>query len=323
MPSTSPSRLTQRSAPNSPRRHIHSSFPYYFYSTPSSPDSESLSAFVASCESRLSELGARTTSVSNLESKDDHEFRFQVQPVTFSCRPVALASADSLFCNGRMIPSEPLTPSPLKLPPRLQFIKNIRKSLRSTQSLRHGRSPTKLALEFKTSKRFDPFTAAMKTVTKEDARWCQISKQHRRAKSYDHTWLGSDPMWPPGDSNTAQAAKVEGEANTESDKFKESHHKPTKLDPILEGSTSGKSATTSSESERNERGKSRESWKNLSRRVKIIDYIKGLFNGKERTENKISSQRLIRKEPVVRTLAKYQLHHNQQSLLACFGWGTS
>ncbi|KAJ6853956.1 splicing factor PWI domain-containing protein isoform X2 [Iris pallida] len=41
-------------APASPRRHIHSSFPHYFYSTPAAPpSSDSISAFVALCEARL------------------------------------------------------------------------------------------------------------------------------------------------------------------------------------------------------------------------------------------------------------------------------
>ncbi|ONK78518.1 uncharacterized protein A4U43_C02F19620 [Asparagus officinalis] len=278
IPTSTPSKLTQRSAPNSPIRHIHSSFPYYFYSTPSTPNTQGLSSFVASCESRLRELG---TSESNSDI-EGHEFKFIGQSVSFNCTPISLATADDLFLNGKLIPSEPLlTPSPLKLPPRLQYIKSIRKSLRITKSFNDKRSPRK------TSPDFDPFAIAMKTVITENGPWCQVSKNHRRAKSYEHMLLDVDQMWDNGDTKISMV---------------------NKRSKILNYFKGGKN----------------DGWKKARKRMRIYEYIKRVAKGKGKSENIVSSEKtLMMKEPNrIRTLANYKQSENHQTLLACLGWGT-
>ena len=297
--SSSPSKLTQRSAPNCPRRHIHSSFPYYFYSTPSIPNSEGLSAFVSLCESRLSEDSELKVNNNNKNG----------QTISFNCPPVALATADDLFRDGKLIPSEPSThPSPLKLPPRLQHVKNIRKSLRGALSFNQRRS----ASEFTVSKGFDPFAAAMETVRKEDVPWCQISKQHRKAKSCEHMWSDMNPMWEIGNVNIALVGKDEGRGEEQpgggawkkikkrarilnyyfksaADKlvnYRENHHGATRLDPILEATSSGESTRSNGEDH------------------KLV----------------CSDQRSSKKKSAgIRTLARHTQNHTKQILLAWLG----
>ena len=130
------------------------------------------------------------------------------QTISFNRAPITLATLDNLFHNGKLIPSEPLTqPSPLKLPPRLQNIKNIRRSLRGALGFNHKSS----ASEFKISRGFDPFTATMETVRKEDVRWCQITKQ-QHAKSLKHVWLYMNEI---GNANIAFVGKDEGRGEEE------------------------------------------------------------------------------------------------------------
>lgn len=284
IPSSCPSRLTQRSAPDSPIRHIHSSFPYYFYSTPSTPNSEGgLSAFVTLCESRLHESGTKpTSSDSNLLNSS----------ISFNCPPVALATADDLFHNGKLLPIEPL-----KLPPRLQYVANVRKSLRSTQSFRHRR-PTELNA--------DPFAVAIETVTKEGAPWCQISKNHhhQRAKSYENIWHELDPMCKVRDMDNNKGS--EGEHACKKRRPILSYFRrgsndsrgPTKLDPNVEGSNSGKSRASP--------------WEKKART--IVENIRRVTKGKETSDgDDVCSKR-------VRILAKYRQSYNQLTVMACLGF---
>ncbi|KAJ6802786.1 hypothetical protein M6B38_191545 [Iris pallida] len=156
------------STPTSPRRHIHSSFPHYFYSTPANPSSDSLSAFVVLCESRLSE--SAPTPKSNSDTAAEFAFRSN-RSVSFDA-----AFAEDIFRKGRLLPidPQPATTSPLKPPPRLQYITNIRKSLRI-----RGLQAWTAAGRTRRKKDDDPFVVAVEKVTREDAPWCQLPRSRR------------------------------------------------------------------------------------------------------------------------------------------------
>ncbi|KAJ6848408.1 putative cytochrome P450 superfamily protein isoform X4 [Iris pallida] len=159
--------LSPSSSPSSPRRHIHSSFPYYFYSTPATPSSDRrLSAFVALCESRLA-TEAAPAPPSDSDSGTTAGFAFggfnRSESFDFD-----LAFADDIFREGRLLPVDPAdaqpqppaaAASPLKPPPRLQHIANIRKSLRMRR--RGSRVAGRKADDD------DPFAVAVEKVTRD------------------------------------------------------------------------------------------------------------------------------------------------------------
>ncbi|KAJ6852954.1 uncharacterized protein M6B38_252370 [Iris pallida] len=175
-------------APASPcRRHIHSSFPHYFYSTPAAPpSSHSISAFVALCESRLvPEVDDGFASASVSVSENYHHVP-AAAPVSSSTTTVAP-------------PKEATTARPLKPPPRLQYIANIRRSLRNSipaglrrSSLRGGggggggsRAPKPSNSGVVRRKDgADPFAAAAhKVAGEEDAPWCRLPwRRNRKSK---------------------------------------------------------------------------------------------------------------------------------------------
>ncbi|KAJ6790763.1 uncharacterized protein M6B38_247930 [Iris pallida] len=162
-------------APASPcRRHIHSSFPHYFYSTPAAPpSSHSISAFVALCESRL------------VPEVDDD----------FASVPAAAAPVSSSTTTVAPPKEATTTARPLKPPPRLQYIANIRRSLRNSipaglrrSSLRGGggsRAPKPSNSGVVRRKEgADPFAAAAhKVAGEEDAPWCRLPwRRNRKSK---------------------------------------------------------------------------------------------------------------------------------------------
>lgn len=157
------------STPTSPRRHIHSSFPHYFYSTPATPSSgSSLSAFVVLCESSRPSGSAPPKS-----NSDAAEFAFgSNRSASFD-----VAFAEDIFREGRLLPvgPQPAPAPPLKPPPRLQYIADIRKSLR----VRRLQAWTVAGRRRKKDDDDDPFVVAVEKVTREDAPWCQLPRGRR------------------------------------------------------------------------------------------------------------------------------------------------
>lgn len=162
------------SSPSSPRRHIHSSFPYYFYSTPATPSSDRrLSAFVALCESRLTTEPAPAPPSNSGDDKSstaaaESAFAGFNRSVSFDDFDVAFA--DDIFREGRLLPvhpavdaQPPAAASPLKPPPRLQHVAGIRKSLRMRRWQRRGLRGSRAAAAAD-----DPFAVAVEKVTRDD-----------------------------------------------------------------------------------------------------------------------------------------------------------
>ncbi|OWM69126.1 hypothetical protein CDL15_Pgr025313 [Punica granatum] len=176
------------SAPNSPQ-WLHMDSPVTFYSVPPSPSHR---------------LNPRSASGSSPNSDRDHEFEFNTVlddgfitesnfgspvhwPISYNqghrgCESLsAMAFADELFCDGKVMPLKPPpgslrsadgSPSPCfgASPPRSPRSPFFRRSLWNDD--------------------FDPFMAALENVKEEEGG----NKQHRRARSLSPFRTGGDSM---------------------------------------------------------------------------------------------------------------------------------
>ncbi|KAK9042943.1 hypothetical protein V6N11_071296 [Hibiscus sabdariffa] len=157
-----------RSAPSSPRRLRVEVGGLCFFSVPTSPTKTALEAAYEDSSSNGDEFEFETSRrfhVGELEAADQSKQKPQSQPE----EPLpAMAFADELFHDGKMMP--------LKPPPRLQYHhkqSSVSSSPRSPSGgLRHSFRRRSLWNDS-----FDPFTAALKNVKEEEA------KNHRRARS--------------------------------------------------------------------------------------------------------------------------------------------
>lgn len=181
----------------------------YFYSVPTSPTGRGVSALFGF---ETEPPSPRTYEDANSSSGDDFEFetsrRFNVetsqnfenpfdhrqqqqqqqqqqkqQVESGDSLPTAMAFADELFCDGRVLP---LTP-PLKLPPRLQNL-NSKSGGNRSSSASSPRSPSSV-LKLSFSRRslwnddFDPFVVALENVREEKRGKTRDGNNHRRARS--------------------------------------------------------------------------------------------------------------------------------------------
>lgn len=172
----------------------------YFYSVPTSPTGRGVSALFGF---ETEPPSPRTYEDANSSFGDDFEFetsrRFNVETSqnfenTFDQQqkqqvergdslPTAMAFADELFCDGRVLP---LTP-PLKLPPRLQNLNNNSGGNRSSAAS-SPRSPSSV-LKLSFSRRslwnddFDPFVVALENVREKKRGKTRGGNNHRRARS--------------------------------------------------------------------------------------------------------------------------------------------
>ncbi|KAJ6852592.1 splicing factor PWI domain-containing protein isoform X2 [Iris pallida] len=167
-------------APASPRRHIHSSFPHYFYSTPAAPpSSDSISAFVALCEARL-------VADDDFAFGSSNRHHATLQNNVLPTAPKAAAAAAT--ATTASAPAQPLRP-----PPRLQYIANIRKSLRNLRGASWGGTKAGSA-RIRKDDRADPFTAAADKVAREDAPWCQLPWRRKTEAAREAAKAGDEDI---------------------------------------------------------------------------------------------------------------------------------
>ncbi|XP_059430239.1 uncharacterized protein LOC132163877 [Corylus avellana] len=193
----SPNDFSYASEPTSPSRCSLES-KMYFYSVPTSPTCRGVSASFGfeteppsprTYEDATSSFGddfefetSRRFSVEsgqNFENPFDHQ---QQQVQRGNSLPTAMAFADELFCDGKVLPLAP----PLKLPPRLRNVNN--KSSNQSSAASSPRSPSSVINKLSFSRRslwnddFDPFMAALENV-REEKRGKTRGDNRRQARS--------------------------------------------------------------------------------------------------------------------------------------------
>jgi hypothetical protein len=192
----SPNDFSNVSEPTSPSRCSLES-KMYFYSVPTSPTCRGVSASFGfeteppsprTYEDATSSFGDdfefetslrfSVESSQNFENPFDHQQQQQVQGG--NSLPTAMAFADELFCDGKVLPLAP----PLKLPPRLRNVNS--KSSNQSSAASSPRSPSSVINKLSFSRRslwnddFDPFMVALENV-KEEKREKTRGNSHRRA----------------------------------------------------------------------------------------------------------------------------------------------
>ncbi|KAE8037297.1 hypothetical protein FH972_009898 [Carpinus fangiana] len=194
----SPNDFSYVSEPTSPSRCSLES-KKYFYSVPTSPTCRGVSASSGfeteppsprTYEDATSSFGDdfefETSLRFSVESSQNFENPFDQQQQQQVQRrislPTAMAFADELFCDGKVLPLAP----PLKLPPRLRNVNN--KSSNQSSAASSPRSPSSVINKLSFSRRslwnddFDPFMVALENV-KEEKRGKTRGDSHRRAWS--------------------------------------------------------------------------------------------------------------------------------------------
>ncbi|KAL4611453.1 hypothetical protein ACB092_08G124400 [Castanea dentata] len=197
-----PNQFSYVSAPTSPRRFNTENM--NFYSVPTSPTrglssaqlgfaiepttptyedaKSSFDDFEFDTSGRFSLISNNTETYQNFENPLEHQLQQQKQERQSedSLSLPTMAFADELFSDGKVLPQ-----SPLKLPPRLQYVNN--KSGNQSPAGSPPRSPGSV-LKLSFSRRsmwnddFDPFMVALENV-REEKRGKTQGHNHRRTRS--------------------------------------------------------------------------------------------------------------------------------------------
>ncbi|KAK9999356.1 hypothetical protein SO802_018959 [Lithocarpus litseifolius] len=174
------------SVPNSPTRGLSSAQLGFAIIEPTTPTYEdaksSFDDFEFDTSGRFSLISNNTETYQNFENLLEHQLQQQKQERQSedSLSLPTMAFADELFSDGKVLPQ-----SPLKLPPRLQYVNN--KSGNQSPTGSPPRSPgSVLKLSFSRwsmwNDDFDPFMVALENVREEKREKTQ-GHNHRRARA--------------------------------------------------------------------------------------------------------------------------------------------